>query len=84
MPFVKAVGWDIAITDDGPKVIEMNDFWDTTGQLFIGKGWREEIRECYFEWKKYNMKHQISYPFERQNNLLAESKLRKIIEYEFK
>lgn len=51
-PFIKAVGWDVAITDDGPVVIEMNDFWDRTGQLFIGKGWRDDIRDCYLEWGK--------------------------------
>ena len=51
-PFIKAVGWDVAITDDGPVIIEMNDFWDRTGQLFIGKGWRHDIRDCYLEWGK--------------------------------
>ena len=50
-PFCKAVGWDIAITDDGPVVIEVNDFWDRTGQLFIRKGWRSDIRDCYLAWK---------------------------------
>lgn len=50
-PFCKAVGWDIAITDDGPVVIEANDFWDRTGQYFIRRGWRNEIRECYLAWK---------------------------------
>lgn len=34
-PYCKAAGWDIAITDDGPVVIEVNDFWDRTGQYFI-------------------------------------------------
>lgn len=84
MPFVKAVGWDIAITDDGPKVIEMNDFWDTTGQLFIGKGWREEIRECYFRWKEYNSKYNIEYIFGRKTNTLSASKSRKIINCDFR
>lgn len=51
-PFCKAAGWDIAITDDGPVIIEVNDFWDRTGQFFIGKGWREEIRACYLAWKQ--------------------------------
>ena len=51
-PYCKAAGWDIAITDDGPVVIEVNDFWDRTGQFFIRKGWRNEIRDCYLEWKK--------------------------------
>ena len=52
-PYCKAPGWDIAITDDGPVVIEVNDFWDRTGQFFIGRGWRDEIRDCYLAWKEY-------------------------------
>lgn len=50
-PYCKAVGWDIAITDDGPVVVEINDAWDPTGQLFANKGWRNEIRDCYLAWK---------------------------------
>ena len=42
---------DIAITDKGPVVIEVNDFWDRTGQYFIRRGWRNEIRDCYLAWK---------------------------------
>ncbi len=51
-PYCKAAGWDIAITDEGPVVIEVNDFWDRTGQFFIRKGWRNEIRDCFLAWKK--------------------------------
>ena len=51
-PYCKAAGWDIAITDEGPVVIEVNDFWDRTGQYFIRRGWRNEIRDCYLAWKK--------------------------------
>lgn len=51
-PYIKAAGWDIAITDEGPVVIEVNDFWDRTGQFFIHQGWRNEIRDCYLAWKK--------------------------------
>ena len=51
-PYCKAAGWDIAITDDGPVIIEVNDFWDRTGQFFIRRGWRNEIRACYLAWKK--------------------------------
>lgn len=53
-PYCRAAGWDIAITNDGPVVLEVNDRWDVTGQLFIRKGWRKEIRECYLAWKKEN------------------------------
>ena len=51
MPWCKAAGWDVAITDAGATIIEVNDFWDRTGQLFIRKGWRYEIRDCYKAWK---------------------------------
>lgn len=77
-PYIKAAGWDIAITDEGPLVIEVNDMWDRTGQYFIRKGWRKEIRECYFAWEKTGVK----YPFVRANNLLSKKKLEKIISYE--
>lgn len=49
-PYCKIAGWDIAITDQGPVVIEVNDFWDRTGQFFIRRGWRNEIRDCYLAW----------------------------------
>lgn len=52
-PYCKAAGWDIAITDEGPVVIEVNDFWDRTGQYFIRHGWRNEIRDCYMAWRKF-------------------------------
>lgn len=51
-PYCKVAGWDIAITDQGPVVIEVNDFWDRTGQFFIRRGWRNEIRDCYLAWKQ--------------------------------
>jgi hypothetical protein len=50
VPFLRAIGWDIAITDLGPVVIEINDFWDETGQLFIKQGWRQDIENCYKAW----------------------------------
>lgn len=50
-PYCKVAGWDIAITNEGPVVIEVNDFWDRTGQFFIRRGWRNEIRDCYLAWK---------------------------------
>ena len=51
-PFVKAAGWDIAITDKGPVVIEVNDSWDRTGQLFIQRGWKNEVKDCFNAWYK--------------------------------
>lgn len=77
-PFIKAAGWDIAITEEGPLVIEVNDMWDRTGQYFIRKGWRNEIRDCYFAWKETGVK----YPFVRANNLLSNKKIKRIVRYE--
>lgn len=67
-PYCRAAGWDVAITDDGPVVLEVNDRWDTTGQYFIRKGWRSEIRNCYLEWKKENRNDDIL-PDRKSNNL---------------
>ncbi|MBR5920582.1 MAG: hypothetical protein IKZ56_05415 [Bacteroidales bacterium] len=53
IPYLKTIGWDIALTNNGPVVIEINNWWDTTGQVFIGKGWRDEVRECYIAWRDY-------------------------------
>lgn len=77
-PFCKAVGWDVAITDDGPLVIEVNEMWDRTGQYFIRKGWRKEIRDCYLAWKKT----ETIYSFDRLNNQLSERRLKKIVSHE--
>lgn len=59
MPWCKAAGWDIAITDEGPLVIEVNDFWDRTGQYFIRRGWRNDIRDCYKAWKKEGVEYTL-------------------------
>lgn len=75
-PYCRAAGWDVAITDDGPVVLEVNDRWDTTGQYFIRKGWRSEIRNCYLEWKKENRNDDIL-P-DRKSNLLSKKHLMKI------
>lgn len=77
-PYCKAAGWDIAITDQGPVVIEVNDFWDRTGQFFIRRGWRNEIRECYLAWKKLDR----DYKMYRQPNALRDDHLKKIAAYE--
>jgi hypothetical protein len=77
-PYCKAAGWDIAITDEGPVVIEVNDFWDRTGQYFIRRGWRKEIRDCYLAWQKTGK----VYKMYRQPNALGKSHLMQITSYE--
>lgn len=53
IPQLKVIGWDVALTENGPVIIEINNYWDTTGQLFLGRGWRNEVKECYEAWKEY-------------------------------
>jgi hypothetical protein len=53
IPYLKVIGWDIAITESGPKVIELNCEAAITPQLFIGKGWKNEIKDCYKKWLNY-------------------------------
>ena len=77
-PWCKAAGWDIAITDEGPVVIEVNDFWDRTGQYFIRRGWRKEIRDCYLAWKNQPYDHKLY----RQKNKLTLEHLYRIEEHE--
>ena len=74
-PFVKAAGWDVAITENGPVVIEVNDSWDRTFQLFLNKGWRNEIRDCYLAWKECGYDPKV----ERASNRLT---LKQIKDYE--
>lgn len=50
VPSLKVIGWDVALTDSGPIIIEINNWWDPTGQLFIGQGWRESVLDCYKAW----------------------------------
>ena len=72
-PYCKAAGWDIAITDDGPVVVEGNDFWDRTGQYFIKKGWKKEIRDCYLAWKKTGKEYTL---FRQPNELDSDHLIR--------
>ena len=78
MPWCKAAGWDIAITDEGPLVIEVNDFWDRTGQYFIREGWRNQIKECYTAWLSYNNSIGANYATIRSPKYLSDKHLTRI------
>lgn len=75
LPFVKAAGWDIALTEQGPMVVEVNDMWDRTGQLFIHRGWRQEIRDCFLAWQQTHTPSD----FGRLPNELSDRRLKHII-----
>ena len=53
IPYLKTIGWDVAVTENGPVIVEINNWWDTTGQLFLGKGWHKEVKACYDAWVNY-------------------------------
>lgn len=63
LPYCRVAGWDIAITDEGPLVIEVNDLWDRTGQYFIRRGWRPDIRQCYQAWEQQVRDGIIPFPY---------------------
>ncbi len=77
-PYCKVAGWDVAITDEGPVALEVNDFWDRIGQLFIGKGWRKEVRDCYLAWQETRRKYYLG----RRQNRLSQKHLNRIVSYE--
>jgi hypothetical protein len=52
IPFIKVIGWDIAVTDQGAVVIEMNDLFDNVGQYISHRGWKNDISDCYNAWQK--------------------------------
>ncbi len=56
-PYIKAAGWDIALTEDGPVVIEVNDFWDLTLQYVHRQGRRNVVRDCFLAWKATGKKY---------------------------
>lgn len=49
IPDVRTVGWDVAITTNGPTLIEGNDNWDKTHfELTSGEGLNEKIKSLIY------------------------------------
>lgn len=46
---IHSIGWDIAISPDGPVFIEGNDDWEITGPQACNGGLRKEFNEYFFE-----------------------------------
>lgn len=53
IPQLFTVGWDIAITENGPVVIEGNDGWDPESQVNAGRGLRKEYEMLLDERERY-------------------------------
>ena len=45
---IHSIGWDIAITSDGPVFIEGNDNWEITVSQAADKGMRKEFEEDFY------------------------------------
>ena len=46
-PGLKSLGWDIAITENGPIIIEINVGWQTSSIQMCHGGFRKKIEEIY-------------------------------------
>ncbi|MDY0102431.1 MAG: sugar-transfer associated ATP-grasp domain-containing protein [Lentimicrobium sp.] len=53
LSWLKAIGWDIAITEQGPVIIEINNRWDVLGQTIAREGWHDYLNSLYEEWKQF-------------------------------
>ena len=47
LPFFHTVGWDVAITPDGPLIIEGNDNWGATAGMSIEPDFRDRFLSLY-------------------------------------
>lgn len=43
LPGIHSVGWDVAITPEGPTIIEGNDDWDGVLQMVLERGFRQRF-----------------------------------------
>lgn len=48
LPNIHSIGWDIAITPQGPAFIEGNDNWEITGPQTCNGGMKREFNEYFF------------------------------------
>lgn len=45
---IKAIGWDLAITENGPVFIEGNDGWGIQAhQMVEHRGWKQQYENCF-------------------------------------
>lgn len=53
LSWLKAIGWDVAITEEGPVIIEINNRWDIIGQTIAREGWYDYLNTLYKEWEQF-------------------------------
>ena len=45
LPHIHSIGWDVAISADGPLIVEGNDDWDAGCLMILKQGFRQEFLE---------------------------------------
>lgn len=45
LPHIYSIGWDVAISTDGPVIVEGNDDWDAGCLMVLERGFRQEFLE---------------------------------------
>lgn len=48
-PDIHSIGWDIAITENGPCIIEGNDNWEISLQQIGSHGLQHEFKEYFYK-----------------------------------
>ena len=48
------IGWDIAMTENGPSFIEGNDNWEVTLMQAADRPLKSEWQKAVQNWRKYN------------------------------
>ena len=57
-----SIGWDIAITPDGPMIVEFNDNWEIQPlEIVTERGWRKEYNETFVRTAKLLKKSAAAY-----------------------
>ena len=48
LPKIHSIGWDLAITENGPIIIEGNDNWEISLHQACSHGWYKEFKELFY------------------------------------
>jgi hypothetical protein len=47
LPRIHSIGWDVAVTDSGPVIVEGNDDWDGVIQMAVDHDFRQQFMAAY-------------------------------------